>query len=222
MVVGDSISVNLGAGLGRHAVKHGDMEVLNFGANGCAISGEDGMRYPNGAAHLGGNGCDARRSQWPAQLNSFDPDIVLVQSSIFDILDRTRIEWGVGTYLHVGDPQFNSWLVGHHRAAISTLRSNGAKVVWATVPCAEFHPERHPNHHDDAEGNRRINLINGLIRQVGATIVDFQAHVCPGGRYSDAVDGVSDARSADKVHFTDAAAEAIADRWLAPLLLSMR
>lgn len=106
--------------------------------------------------------------------------------------------------------------------AISTLRSNGAKVVWATVPCAEFHPELYPNHHDDAEGNRRINLINGLIRQLGVPVVDFQAHVCPGGRYSDAVDGVSDARSADHVHFTDNASEAIADRWLAPLLLSMR
>ncbi|HJR25033.1 MAG TPA: acyltransferase family protein, partial [Acidimicrobiales bacterium] len=221
MVVGDSISVNLGAGLGRHAQKHGDMEILNFGANGCAISGEDGMRYPNGAAHFGANGCDARRAQWPGQLSSFDPDVVLVQSSIFDILDRTRVEWGVGTYYHVGDGPFDSWLVGHHRAAINSLRSNGAKVVWTTVPCAEFHPEQHANHHDNTEGNRRINLVNGLMRQLGVTVADFRDHVCPGGAFSSTVDGVGGARP-DGVHFTDAAAEAIADRWLAPLLLSMR
>ena len=90
------------------------------------------------------------------------------------------------------------------------------------MPCAEFHPESFPNHHENAEGNRRINLLNGLIRQLGVPVVDLQAHVCPGGRYSDAVDGVSDGRSSDHVHFNDAASEAMADRWLAPLLLSMR
>jgi hypothetical protein len=45
--------------------------------------------------------------------------------------------------------------------------------------------------------------------------------VCPGGSYSSTVDGVGGARY-DGVHFTDAAAEAMADRWLVPLLLGMR
>jgi peptidoglycan/LPS O-acetylase OafA/YrhL len=220
MVVGDSISVNLGTGLVRHTQKHGDMEVLSFGANGCPVSGTDGMRYPNGQAHVAVDDCNLRRSQWSGQLNSFDPDIVLVESSIFDILDRTRLDWG-GAYYHVGDGTFDGWLLSHHKSIVSTLKANGAKVVWATVPCAEFHPESYPNHHDNVEGNRRIDLVNGLIRRIGVPVADLDAHVCPGGSYSSTVDGVGGARY-DGVHFIDPASEAIADKWLAPLLLSMR
>ena len=103
------------------------------------------------------------------------------------------------------------------------MRCNGAKVVWATVPCAEFHPEHYPNHHDDAEGNRRIDLVNGLIRQLGVPVVDLDRPTCaPAGGTADAVDGVVGRPVRRPVHFTDAASEAIADRWLAPLLLSMR
>jgi hypothetical protein len=177
------------------------------------------MRYPNGQPHVAVDDCNLRRQQWAGQISSFDPDIVLVESSIFDILDRTKLEWG-GAYYSVGNPTFNSWLVSYHRSVINTLKAGGAKVVWATVPCADFHPERYPNHHDNAEGNRRIDAINGLIRQLGVPIADLDAHVCSGG-YSATVDGVGGGRY-DGVHFTDPAAEAIADRWLAPLLLSLR
>jgi hypothetical protein len=209
MVVGDSIAVNLGTGLANHVRKHGDMEVLSLAANGCPVSGDDGMKYPNGEPHLPNLDCGSRRSQWSSALNSFDPDIVLVESSIFDILDRQRLDWP--QVYHVGDPTFDSWLISQHRGVVGTLAANGAKVVWATVPCADFDPARYRNHHDDTEGNRRISLVNGLIRRLGTSVADLDGHVCPGGRYSSTVDGVGGARY-DGVHFTDAAAEALTDR----------
>jgi peptidoglycan/LPS O-acetylase OafA/YrhL len=219
MVVGDSVAVNLGTGLGRHVQAHGDMELLNMAANGCPVSGDDGMIYPNGEPHIPNVDCNSRKSQWTSAINSFDPDIVLVESSIFDILDRRRLDWPQA--YHVGDATFDSFLLSQHRGVIGALRANGAKVVWATVPCADFDPAKYRNHHDDVEGNRRIDLVNGLIRRLGVAIADLDAHVCPGGGYTSTVDGVGGARY-DGVHFTDAAAQAIADRWLAPLLLSMR
>ncbi len=219
MVVGDSIAVNLGVGLGRHLQKYGDMEVLNYAANGCPAATDGIMRWPDGSLHTAPLECGPRRADWGPQIYSFKPDIVLVHSSIFDILDRQQVGWP--DFYHLGQPTYDAWLADQQRQVIGTLRSGGAKVVWATTPCARFDPAHHPNHHDDVEGNRRIDLLNALIRRAGTTVADFDAHVCPGGGYSSTVDGVAGARY-DGVHFTDVGAEAIADRWLAPLLLSMR
>jgi hypothetical protein len=110
--------------------------------------------------------------------------------------------------------------MSHQRQAVSTLGAGGATVVWATTPCARFDP-RHANHHENGEGNRRIDLLNQRIAQSGATIADLDGRICPGGAFTTTVAGVSSARD-DGVHISAAGAEALADQWLAPLLLRYR
>jgi hypothetical protein len=216
MVVGDSIGVNLATGLGNHIKKYGDIVLYNDAADGCPGADEGVMRWPgDGSQHSVSSGCVTLRNGWSAAVRSFRPDIVLIHSSIFDILDRKLDTWP--DFFHVGQPTFDQWYDGVNRSELSDLRVTGARVVWALSPCARFDPANHPNHPDNATGNARISLLNQHFRATGATIADLYSHLCPGGVYQDTVDGVPHGRY-DGVHLTDAAATALADSWLAPLL----
>ena len=219
MVVGDSVAVNLATGLTQHLKKFGDMELLSYAFNGCPGLVDGVMRWPDGTEHTVPSNCAPRRSEWASQVASFHPDIVLVHSSIYDIYDRKVPGWS--DFLTIGDPTFNSWLQTGEQQIINTLAAGGAKVVWATVPCANWQPNQYPNHFAPNEGNRRIEVLDSLIRQNGAAIADLDGQLCPGGSFSSTVAGVPNARP-DGVHLTDAAAGALADRWLAPLLLGLR
>jgi hypothetical protein len=219
MVVGDSIAVNLATGLEHHLEQHGDMELLSYAFNGCPAIVDGVMRWPDGTTHTVPSNCAPRRSEWASQIQSFDPDIVLIHSSAFDIYDRKV--WGWSDFLTIGDPTFDAWLRDSQQQIIATLGAGGARVVWATVPCARWEPNQYPNHFENTEGNRRIEVLDGMIRQTGATIADLDGELCPGGSFTSTVEGVSNARP-DGVHLTDAAADAVADNWLAPLLLGYR
>jgi hypothetical protein len=219
MVVGDSIAVNLATGLEHHLKQYGDIELLSYAFNGCPAIVEGVMRWPDGTEHTVPTNCGPRRSEWASQIQSFDPDVVLIHSSIYDVYDRKVPGWA--DYLTLGDPTFDGWLRSGHQQILSTLRAGGARVVWATVPCARWEPNQYPNHFENTEGNRRIDVLDGMIRQTGATIADLDGELCPGGVFSSTVEGVGNARP-DGVHLTDAAANAVADNWLAPLLLSYR
>jgi peptidoglycan/LPS O-acetylase OafA/YrhL len=216
MVVGDSLGVNLATGLEGHIKKYGDMVLLNDAADGCPGAVEGVMRWPgDGSQHQVSSGCVTLRNGWSAQVRKFQPDIVLIHSSIFDILDRKLDTWP--DFSHIGDPTFDQWYDATNQKELADLRVSGARVVWALSPCARFDPVNHPNHPDNTTGNARIRLLDQHFRSTGATIADLYSHLCPGGVYQDTVDGVPRARY-DGVHLTDAAATAVADTWLAPLL----
>ena len=219
MVVGDSIAVNLATGLTNHLKKYGDMELLSYAFNGCPGIVDGVMRWPDGTEHTVPSNCAPRRSEWASQIRSFDPDIVLIHSSIYDVYDRKIDGWD--DFKTIGDPTFDAWLSSSQQAMLSTLRAGGARVIWATTPCASWEPNQYPNHFENTEGNRRIEVLDTMIRQTGATIADLDGELCPGGSFTSTVDGVSNARP-DGVHMTDAAATAVADQWLAPLLLQYR
>lgn len=218
-VAGDSIATNLAEGLLAVQDKY-QIDVLTLALNGCSAVVEGELRFPNGVRRQVDGGCKQRRSQWGSSLREFRPDVVLIHSSIFDILDRQVAGWP--DFLWVGDPTFDAWLAAQQRQIVSELGATGARVVWATTPCAQFNPTLNGNHHENGEGNRRINLLNQLIRRSGATIADLYGKVCPGGQYSATVFGVSGARAWDGVHFNKAGSAAMADQWLAPLLLGYR
>src|SRR5690606_26684317 len=102
-----------------------------------------------------------------------------------DILDHRADGWG--DFLSIGDPTYDSWLRGQQRRLVSDLAAGGARVVWATTPCARWDPLLQANHFEASEGNRRVRLLNGLIRQSGAVIADLYEKVCPGGSFSSTV-----------------------------------
>jgi peptidoglycan/LPS O-acetylase OafA/YrhL len=207
MIVGDSVAQTLGRGLERWGPPQG-VSVLNAARFWCAIvrGGEIGALL----GHRASPRCETWAEQWGADLDRFQPDVVVVLSTIWDLTGRRRPEWGP-EFLAPGDARFDDRLLFEWRDAVRLLSSRGARVVWLSDPCAA-NPDlapylRYANDH----------YLPALAAR-GVETVDLDAHVCPGGGFSDTIDGTAGARP-DGLHFSDPGADATA-RWLGPLLVT--
>ncbi len=205
MVVGDSVAQTLGRGLERWGPDHG-VSVLNAARFYCGIArgGRLSMALGHTAKH-----CEDWGDRWPATLDRFRPDVVVVLSTIWDVGARQRDEWGPD-YLNPGDPRFDQFVIDEWRQAVTVLGSRGARVIWLTNPCAAEDPL-----------TRVLQYANGgyMPALVGSTPVirlDFSADICPDGTFRDQLGPVADARP-DGLHFSDAGADWIAT-WLGPQL----
>ena len=78
--------------------------------------------------------CRAASDAWTTDLRSFDPDAVVVLTSITDVQDR-KIP-GSDTFGSIGQPGFDRFLVRQYEHVVDTLSATGAKVVWLKPPCA--------------------------------------------------------------------------------------
>ena len=148
----------------------------------------------------------------------FHPDIVLVLTGAWDLPDRSRPEWG-GSYAHIGQAPFDSWLLGQYQVAADTFAAGGARVVWMTAPCTGTVWAGFAISRTGAVDNGRIDAFNTtILPQVhGVARLDLHGKVCPGGAFDTAVGGIDKARP-DGLHFIDDAALWVAD-WLGPAML---
>jgi lysophospholipase L1-like esterase len=84
-----------------------------------------------------------------------------------------------------------------------------------TAPC--YDSGEQPDGAPWPEDSRvRLSIYNGLVRQVAAaspdaTLLNFNAMACPGGRYEQSMGGVQ-VREADGVHFSFAGGDVFGSR----------
>jgi hypothetical protein len=74
---------------------------------------------------------------------------------------------------------------------------------------------------DNGDGDRRVAALDNVsstLSVTGTKVIDYFTELCPNGKFSATVAGVSDARP-DGYHLSDAAATALAAKWLGPLVL---
>jgi hypothetical protein len=207
LVVGDSVALTLGRGIERWGPAHG-IGVVNAARYYCAVARGGAIEDFLGVGASAG--CEEWTEHWAAELDRFDPDVVVILTTIWDVSRRRRVEWGPD-WVGPGDARFDRWARAEWQAAARLLGSRGARVVWLTAPCA-------------AEAARSERLAYGArhyapgLARPGVDVVDLAAHVCPGGRFSDTIDGVAGSRP-DGLHFSDPGADAVA-AWLGPQLLA--
>jgi hypothetical protein len=215
MVVGDSVAWNLGIGLLAWSEEDPHLaSVWNMSTYGCGIG--RGGRRPGIPRTLGQlHDCDSWADWWEVQVARFRPDVVVVHSAIWDVVDRVLPQWG-----HVrrpGDPAFDDWLVSEYEQAVDVLSSRGAHVVWVTAPCfgpsppgdrfaraGAFSADRH-RHLRDVIVPRLVAL-----RPDRVSVYDLFATVCPRGRYRLALPGVGVVRQ-DGVHLSPHGATWVAE-----------
>ncbi|HKA93977.1 MAG TPA: hypothetical protein VKE97_09245 [Acidimicrobiia bacterium] len=131
LVLGDSV----GNGLADKALKFDKrVEVVNAASVNCTISGgADALENYTGGDIIG-SGCPNWRTEWPALVQQNQPDVVLVWTGGWEIVDR----WfdsppGVGMPQTIQDPQFQQQLADAHKEANALLSTTGAKVVFTTM-----------------------------------------------------------------------------------------
>lgn len=210
LVVGDSVGVTLGRGLERRAASVGDIEAWNLARTWCGIGRAD--RSLPGAGRES-EACTDWPERWGEAVERFDPDTVVVLSTIWELTERRRPEWP--EFLGLGDPVYDEWITSEYLTAVDVLSARGARVVWLTAPCAHDIPETpgSPLEHLNDE------ILPGVVeaRPATARLVDLAGHLCPGGTFSPRIGSTDDARP-DGLHFSDPGADAVV-AWLVPLLL---
>lgn len=215
LVAGDSVANGIGSGLiaWSKGAGRGRIEVSNSGQYGCPIARNGLYRF------LGQTNEFIAKCDWagffPEFLNSENPDVVMLQTGIWEVVDR--VLRGDKKWRHLGDPLVDHYVESELLSAIDTLGASGANVALVTYP------------HLDAGANQgfsnlpesdpaRIDRLNAIVRDAAArrpgvvTVIDFQAWLAaqPGGE-------LGDGKRTDGIHFTDGYDRVIA-AWLGPKL----
>jgi hypothetical protein len=209
LVVGDSVGVTFARGMDRWGRSHGNVEVRDDARSWCALG--RGLRIQQGlAAGAPSAGCAGWAKRWSDAVRSFDPDVVFVYFSIWEVSPRLLPE--TGEWLQPGDPRLDTWQLSEYQAAADVLSARGAPVVWFTIPC-ENEPIR--------GGSPLWHVNRRTIPELAASrravhVVDLDRELCRNGPSHDYA-GVVGARP-DGAHFSDAGALAVAN-WVMSIVI---
>lgn len=156
--------------------------------------------------------CDTWPERWIQRITHDRPDVVLLTIGRWEIVDRM---WH-GKWTHIGDDDFDTYLVGELKRALDILQSTGARIVMTTEPFNR-HGERADGSLYPEDQPSRVKQWNSLLRSVaaerdGVDVLDLNKKLAPNGTYTNKINGVL-VRS-DGVHPTPNAV-----KWLTPWLV---
>jgi peptidoglycan/LPS O-acetylase OafA/YrhL len=216
LIVGDSVAGTLGLGFDVVGPES-NLQVWNRGTLGCGLL-RGGEVVMGGQITPENSGCDDWHTRWVENVDAFHPDVVLLLTGAWDVLDR-RIN---GQWYRLGSVEYDNYFLTELDQATRLLSSEGAKVVVLTTPFFS-RPELvgQTGHSWPEYDPWRIDRINGLYRDfVDAhpgqyTIIDLNKYVSPQGKFTDTMNGIK--IRGDGVHFTHDGSVMV-DRWLAPQL----
>ncbi|TGD87391.1 acyltransferase family protein [Mycolicibacterium sp. CH28] len=178
---------------------------------GCGVARGGPYRY-SGQTLPQKTECDTWPERWSERIAHDRPDVVLLTIGRWEMVDRM---WR-GKWTHIGDPDFDQYLIAELRRALDILGSTGARIVVTTAPF---------NHHGEQPDGRlypedqpsRVKRWNTMLRSVvenrpGVQVLDLNKKLGPNGGYTAKINGVL-VRS-DGVHPTPNAVT-----WMTPWLV---
>jgi hypothetical protein len=215
-VIGDSLGDNIGEGLISWARPRSDVVVYNLAMPGCPLALGGDRRFSPGLPFPVKHSCEwvgDSSSKRRKAFDTFAPQLVVVLDGVNELFDRRLRDWG--EWRAPGEPHFDQWLTQGYSALLPTF--GGADVLMVNTPCADWKRNRVFENVTDMDG--RISAVNADQGRVdGITTADLRQRICPGGRYSDNVEGDPDGRP-DGLHLSSRASAALARNWLGPLVL---
>ncbi|NLA35008.1 MAG: acyltransferase family protein [Actinobacteria bacterium] len=221
LITGDSFGLSLGVGFERLAERGAPVSAYNRGLVGCGF-GTGGKNRGIGNEDVWPDYCINRRSMMDEDVATFSPDVIVASGGLWDITDRTLA--GSKRWTHIGEPDYDAYLIAELSARHDEWAAHGARVVWTTIPT--FNPVYYPENlmgkppYAEAEAGRS-ERFNELLRQAmavrpDAVIIDLASWMreYPGGEYAPAL-------RSDGVHFLESSAVEAAE-WLLPQLEAVR
>ncbi len=181
LIVGDSVAGTLGVGLGRVMSQY-DVVAVNEGSPGCSVSMDQLVQVlwftdPPGKPCVEGDPT-ALLDQWRAWVDEFNPDVVIYLARS-EVLNQ-EVD---STWMHLGEPAFDSYVANRFHQAVKVLGSRGAHVVLLTSPYYDtgVQPSGLPWPEDDPS---RVVTDNQIIESVAGSPAgpDTGAHAGPGSK----------------------------------------
>jgi lysophospholipase L1-like esterase len=151
LVLGDSI----GQGYARGLERQGDFNVINAAAVNCSLVTTGKLQSYNTSITPDGTipqACDNWRTEWPALVEQNQPDIVLVVTGGWEIVNRWFGD-PVGPAATLRDKEFRDAFGAAYTEAADLLSAGGADVVFTTSwhinpPRAQPYQEVNPDVYD--------------------------------------------------------------------------
>ena len=218
------MGANLGTGLSAWAHNRSDVVVYDLSINGCPLSRGGDRRWADKDVTPVPAACGwwaDPSSDRATKLAQFAPDVVVIHDGLNELEDRKLASWP--NYRNPGDPFFDSWLGGEYRALFAAVGTKTTKFLFLNAVCGDWQ-NFSPRIGDwgNAEVDRRVQALDLSAESVATapntTVVDYKTHLCPNGRFTQTVDGLANGRP-DGYHLSDAAGEALATKWLGPLVM---
>lgn len=216
LVLGDSVSFEHGLAVSAWSARRSDTAVINNAVWGCPVARGGSYRYLGEIQQFGAN-CDWSTTA-PAILRDQDPDVVLVTTGIWEVVDR--ILPGESRWRSIGDPVVDEYLRAELLSLIDLAGRDGATVAVVNYPRIEAGqnqgftglPESDP---------ARIDRLNVILAEVVAARPGV-ARLVPFREWLEAQPGgeLDPLKRDDGVHFRDEYAPTIG-AWLGPQLLAM-
>jgi peptidoglycan/LPS O-acetylase OafA/YrhL len=219
MIVGDSQARSVGYGLELFESDTGGAVVWNLATPGCGIAVDGTVRdaVTEAVQRADDDACVAAVEAWSSNVAEFDPDVVLVLSSLRDVQDR-RLD-GDADFGVIGDSRIDDHLVGVYTRAVDTLSGGGATVVWMKPPCLRYvSPFGGGGEAPAAFEPQRIERLKADVLPVVAqarpdmVLFGLDEILCPGGDFLESTAGLTDIRP-DGAHLS-----VDASVWLAEIL----
>jgi peptidoglycan/LPS O-acetylase OafA/YrhL len=177
---------------------------------GCSLVRGGPYRYLGQTLDQKGE-CESWPSTWRSEIAIDQPDAILLVVGRWETVDRVN----EGTWTHIGDPVFDSYISGELGRAVDILSAGGAPLTVANLPYSRRgeRPDGSLWPEDQPERVKKWNKLLGktIGQRAGVRILDLNKKLCPDGVYTADVDGIQ-VRS-DGVHLTD---EGV--KWLTPWL----
>jgi peptidoglycan/LPS O-acetylase OafA/YrhL len=211
LVVGDSVGLTLGRGLELWSRETGRTVVENAARKYCSL-GRHHPRIAGFGPQVQGAGCNDWQTSWAREVERFDPDVVVVLYTIWELALRQLP--GSADFLAPGDPAIDAWQRSEYTTAADVLGARGATVVWLTIPCTPEYPS--------TRGAPLWSVNERTIASVARDrafvhVLDLEEQLCPGHAFRADYRGVDPVRP-DGNHFSDDGALAVA-RWMTPVVL---
>jgi peptidoglycan/LPS O-acetylase OafA/YrhL len=207
LVLGDSMALTLGMGLGVDA-KAWDVQVVNQGVIGCDLDPSSTVNIQTGPGQAA-QGCVGWQRTWADDIQRFDPDVVLIELGRWEVSDRIVD----GRWSRIGSPPWDD-LLGHLLdQAVTIVTEHGSKAVLCTLPYIRQTTEQ-PNGQPWAINLPiRTDQYNAVVHRVvarhpAASVMDLNRLLDPAGHYTSYIDGIR-VRNDDDEHPSVAGGELI-------------
>jgi hypothetical protein len=165
-VYGDSTMLSLALLLGSWQLEGGDLTTVEGEVElGCGIA-RGGARKTFMVEHTKPE-CDSWATSWVKQVRADDPDVTVVAPGQWELVDHMME--GDLVWRRMGDPWWDLYVYNEILAATDVLASNGALVVWLTVPdFGTVDADRLPGWQRASHDPRRVQRLNEILREAVA------------------------------------------------------
>lgn len=216
LVAGDSQSFVVGGALDYWG-RDREVRAVSWPVIMCGAGGPGHLRYL-GLERDTPPDCALWHRDLRKAVSAFQPDVVVV---VFSIADLSNRRFAGGRWRHIGQADFDSWLVDRMVRIARDLGSTGARVVWTTAPYVDIPEQQGVTGHPPFEENEtaRVDRLNDLIREIpkhvpAVEVVDLATEV------KEHLGSPSDRTvRPDGAHYSRTAARKVA-AWLGPRILA--